>query len=434
MSNQRTPLGNYCNRFATLTLVACLFLVEYTSSAVADNWPQFRGPAGNGTAEAANFPIEWSSDSNIAWKAALPGRGASSPIVWGDKVFLTAFTGFGTKESETDKSQLKLHVLCFDRATGEPIWDKSIVASEKTQDFSKRIQDHGYATSTPATDGEAVYAFFGVSGVVAYDMKGELLWHAEVGEKTAGFGSASSPVVHENLVIVNASIESQSAFAFDKKSGEQVWKISPVAKAWTSPCIAKTAEGKSELVINQIDVVKGFDPKTGEELWNCDGIDDYVVPVPVFHEGIVYCLGGRTNRSMAIKLGGRGDVTETHKLWQANIGANVTSPVYYNGHIYWASDKAVANCLDAKTGESIYRERLPTRARIYASMIRAGDRLIVTTRDQGVVVLKASPKYEELATNVIESDENLMNAGPAVAGDNLFLRTDSTLYCIGSKK
>jgi hypothetical protein len=185
------------------------------------------------------------------------------------------------------------------------------------------------------------------------------------------------------------------------------------------------------LIINQKDVIFGFDPRTGKQLWSCDAIDDYIVPVPISHDGIVYCLGGRTNRCVAIKLGGRGDVTESHKLWQVNVGANVTSPIYYNGHLYWASDKAIANCLDAKTGESVYRKRLETRARIYASIIRAGERLYVTTRDQGVVVLAAKPEYKQLAVNTIETDEDMLNASPAVIGNQLLLRTDSFLYCIG---
>jgi len=145
---------------------------------------------------------------------------------------------------------------------------------------------------------------------------------------------------------------------------------------------------------------------------------------------VVYCLGGRQNRCIAVKLGGRGDVTDSHKLWEVNIGANVTSPIYYDGHLYWASDKAIANCLDAKTGEAVYRKRLNTRARIYASIVRVGERLYVTTRDQGVVVLDAKPEYRELAVNTIETDSNLMNASPAISGNQLLLRTDSYLYCI----
>ena len=420
---------------ARLDVSLCCATVLLTAAArpsLAENWPQFRGTGGNATAAKAEPPLNWSATENIAWKSALPGRGASSPVIWGDRIFLTAYTGFGTDETNTsDKSKLRLHVICIDRRNGEVSWDRSIPASEHTQKLTRRIQDHGYATSTPVTDGQAVYAFFGVSGAVAYDFDGNQLWQATVGTGTAGFGSASSPVVFENLLLVNASIESRTLFAFDKKNGQEVWKIPEVNRTWTTPCVAEVGDGTSELVINQKDVIYGFEPRTGKRLWSCDAIDDYIVPVPISHGGIVYCLGGRTNRCAAIKLGGRGDVTESHKLWQVNIGANVTSPIYFDGHIYWASDKAIANCLNAKTGESIYRKRLETRSRIYASIIRAGERLYITTRDRGVVVLEAKPEYKQLAVNTIETDTNLVNASPAISGNQLLLRTDSFLYCIG---
>ena len=322
-------------------------------------------------------------------------------------------------------------MLCLDRDSGKLLWDKSIKASEATQNFGERVADHGYATATPATDGEAIYASFGVSGVVAYDMDGNLMWQAGIGEGTAGFGSASSPVVYREMVYVNASIESDTLFAFDKKTGKEVWKAGSIARSWSTPCIAEVPGAAPELILNQKDQIFGFDPITGEKLWWCAGVEDYIVPVPVFHDGIAYCLGGRSNRAIAVKLGGRGDVTKTHKLWEVTIGANVTSPVYYDGHLYWASDKAIENCLRASDGGEVYQKRLPTRARIYSSIVRAGNKLYVTTRDQGIVVLAAKPEYEELAVNVIESDETLVNASPAVSGNQLLLRTDSYLYCIG---
>ena len=413
--------------FALLGLLCCRI-------SNGEEWPQFRGPGGNAsTDKAAGTPLKWSADDNIAWQTALPGRGASSPIVFGDRVFLTAFTGYGMSAEESgDKADLRLHVLCLDRSSGTIIWDKSIAGSDRTQDITTRVADHGLATGTPVTDGKSVYAFFGVSGVVAFDWAGTLLWQADVGTGTAGFGSASSPVLFEDLVIVNASIESDTVFAFDKKTGKQAWKINGIHKAWTSPCIAEAAGGTWELVINQKDMIYGYEPHTGEKLWECVGIDDYVVPVPVSHKGIIYCLGGRTNRCIAVRLGGRGDVTETHKLWESKIGANVTSPVYYDGHLYWASDKGIANCLNAKTGAPLFRERLPTRSRIYASIVRAGDKLYVTTRDQGIIVLKASPSYEELARNTIDSDSNMFNASPAISNNQLLVRSDEFLYCIGS--
>lgn len=414
---------------ACLVGISCLVAA---AAARAENWPQFRGEGGSATAADARLPLRWSETENMVWKTPLPGRGSSSPVVWGDRVFLTAFTGYGTGADDLDDaSRLRLHVICLDRGDGRVIWDQSMPASEHTQQATPRIQDHGYATGTPATDGQAVYAFFGVSGVVAYDFSGQRLWHREVGTGTAGFGSASSPVVFENLVLVNASIENQTLLALDKRTGETVWSVPEMIRTWTTPCVAQAADGTWELVLNQEQTVFGLNPRTGETLWKCAGIPDYVVPVPVAHEGIVYCLGGRQNRSLAIRLGGRGDVTETHKLWDTNIGANVTSPVLFEGHLYWASDKGIANCLKADTGEEVYRQRLDTRERIYASIVRAGDRLLLTTRENGIIVLAAKPQYEELAVNKIETDQGFVNASPVVVGHRLLLRTDSHLYCIG---
>jgi outer membrane protein assembly factor BamB len=408
-------------------------LITVAGSRAAD-WPQFRGPGGNATSYDTQTPVSWDDSKNVAWKTPLPGRGASSAIVFGERIFLTAYTGYGVGEEPGDKADLKLHVLCLKRSTGEILWDESIDPSEATQNFGKRVADHGYATGTPATDGQHVYAYFGVSGLVAFDMDGKLKWRKETGTETAGFGSASSPVIHEDVVYVNASIESGTLFAFNKVTGEEVWKVSPINRAWTTPCIAETADGKHELIINHKDEINGLDPKTGEKLWWCEGIQDYIVPVPVFHDGIAYCLGGRSNRSIAVKLGGRGDVTETHKLWESTIGANVTSPIYYEGRLYWASDKAIEVCLDAKTGEEVYRERLPTRARVYGSIVRAGDKLYVTTRDLGILVLATGPEFKVLAQNQFKEDTSLLNASPAVSGNQLLVRTDRFLYCIGSGK
>ena len=185
---------------------------------------------------------------------------------------------------------------------------------------------------------------------------------------------------------------------------------------------------------NAADIVCGFDPTTGEELWTCIGVDDYIVPAPIAVDGVCYLVGGRKNRAMAIRVGGRGDVSETHKLWEENIGANVTSPLYYQGHLYWSSDKGIANCMDAETGESVYRERMPTTARVYASMVRGGERLYATTRDKGVLVLPAKPEYKQLALNALQSDGDLFNATPAITDSQILLRSDSWLFCIGEEK
>lgn len=401
----------------------------------AADWSQFRGPSGNGVSESTGLPTEWSSEKNIVWKAKLPGHGSSSPVLFGNQVFVTSYTGYGlTEEDNGNPSDLRLHVISVNRDSGEIMWDESVSPLNEVQKITKRIVDHGYASGTPACDETGVYAFFGTSGVVAYDLKGKLKWQANVGDGTAGFGSASSPILYKDLVIVNASIESSTVYALNKSNGEVAWKAEEIVRAWTTPSIVDVPGGKQELVVNQKNQIFGFDPDTGKKLWTCEGIQDYVVPVVVQNEGILYCLGGRSNRSIAVRPGGKGDVTKTHKLWEVNVGANVTSPVYYDGHLYWASDRGIAFCLNAKDGEVVYKNRLPTGARLYASIVLADGKLYVTTRDSGVIVLKAGPEYVELARNEIKSDEDLFNASPAVSEGSIYLRTNGYLYRIAEKK
>jgi outer membrane protein assembly factor BamB len=400
----------------------------------AADWSQFRGPSGNGISFSTGLPTGWSAEKNITWKTKLPGKGSSSPVLFGNQVFLTAFTGYGLSvDDDGSPSDLRLHVIAINRQNGQIMWDESVPPLNQVQKITKRIVDHGYASGTPACDESGVYAFFGTSGVVAYDLNGKLKWRADVGEGKAGFGSASSPILYKDFVIINASIESQTVYALHKKNGEIAWKAENIMKAWTTPSIVNVPGGKQELVVNQKSQIFGFDPDTGKKLWTCEGIQDYVVPVVIQNEGILYCLGGRSNRSIAVRPGGRGDVTKTHKLWEVNIGANVTSPVYFNGHLYWASDRGIAFCLNAKNGEVVYKNRLPTKGRLYASIVLADEKLYITTRDNGVVVLKAGPEYDELARNEITTDEDLFNASPAVSEGSIFLRTHGYLYRITNK-
>lgn len=418
---------------SVMLTAACLFLVPPQSQAA--DWSQFRGPSGNGVSDSTGLPTEWNSEKNIVWKAKLPGHGSSSPVLFGDQVFVTSYTGYGlTEEDNGNPADLRLHVISVNRDSGEIMWDESVSPINEVQKITKRIVDHGYASGTPACDETGVYAFFGTSGVVACDLQGKLKWQADVGDGTAGFGSASSPILYKDFVIVNASIESSTVYALNKSNGEVAWKAENIERAWTTPSIVDVPGGKQELVVNQKNQIFGFDPDTGKKLWTCEGIQDYVVPVVVQNEGILYCLGGRSNRSIAVRPGGKGDVTKTHKLWEVNVGANVTSPVYHDGHLYWASDRGIAFCLNAKDGEVVYKNRLPTGARLYASIVLADGKLYVTTRDSGVIVLKAGPEYVELARNEIKSDDDLFNASPAVSAGSIFLRTNSYLYRIAEKK
>lgn len=422
-------------RILPLLILSVGFGLSVSHVSQAADWSQFRGPSGNGVSESTGLPTEWSAEKNILWKTKLPGHGSSSPVLYGDQIFLTAYTDYGlTAEDDGNPADLRLRVISINREDGKIMWDQSVAPLNQVQKITKRIVDHGYASGTPACDETGVYAFFGTSGVVAYDLKGNLKWQADVGDKTAGFGSASSPILYKDFVIINASIESETVYALEKATGKVAWKAENIVRAWTTPSIVDVPGGKQELVVNQKNQILGFDPDTGKQLWTCEGIQDYVVPVVVQNEGILYCLGGRSNRSIAVRPGGRGDVTKTHKLWEVNVGANVTSPVFHEGHLYWASDRGIAFCLNAKNGEVVYKNRLPTKSRLYASIVLADDKLYVTTRDSGVVVLKAVPEYVELARNEIKSDEDLFNASPAVSEGSIYLRTNGYLYRIAEQK
>ena len=399
------------------------------------DWPQFRGP-GNSASSDADVPLTWSETENVAWKTPLPGGGSSSPLLVGDRIYLTAFSGYGfSLEEPGNRDDLRLHVLSFDRATGKPLWDVKFPASPREQNASKRTVDHGYASPTAVADDEAVYAYFGVSGVYAVAREGNSLWHADVGEKTAGFGTAASPILHQDLVIVNASIEAPGVvYAFDKRTGAERWRIEGVERSWSTPTIVDVPGGGSELIVSFKEHLCGYDPRTGEQLWTCEGIQDYVVPCVIVHDGILYCFGGRTNQSMAVRPGGRGDVTQTHRIWESRYAANVTSPIYHDGYLYWAHDKSQFLCMDASDGSLAWRARLPSGSRVYASVVRAGDRLYAATRDNGVVVIAADPtEYRQLAQNKIEGDAGPMNATPAIGDGRLYLRTNEYLYCIADE-
>ncbi|MGB7344536.1 MAG: PQQ-binding-like beta-propeller repeat protein [Pirellulaceae bacterium] len=399
----------------------------------AKEWSQFRGPSGLGIG-SETVPTKWSENENLAWKTTLPGKGSSSPVVVGDKIFLTAFSGYGlSAEDPGDREKLKLHVICLSLTDGSIVWDREIDPSPEEQDASKRVADHGYASPTPCVDDKNVYAYFGPSGLVAFSQNGEQLWRRSVGTKTAGFGSAASPVLYDDLVIMNASIEDGAVYGIEKSSGEVRWRTDEINKAWTTPTVISLRDGTTELIVNQKDAILGLDPKNGSRLWSCDAIDDYIVPCIVADGDILYCSGGRSNKTFVVKAGGRGDVSESHLVWDVSLGANVTSPLLHDGYLYWSHDKSIALCLRASDGEMMFRERLPTRSRVYASIVSDGEKLFLTTRDAGILVLAAAPQYKELAVNKLGDEGEMFNATPAITGSRLLIRSDQNLYCVMQK-
>lgn len=420
-------------KLLSLVAVGC---AGFTLSASAADWLQFRGPGGLGVAPEQNLPTSWSSTENLIWKIALPGPGASSPIVVGDKVFLTCYSGYGVPgPKQEDLKDLKRHLLCVERATGKLRWTRDLAAPLPEPPYESYQALHGYASSTPASDGERVYVFFGKAGVFAFSLEGEPLWQASVGDRTHGWGSGTSPVLHNDLVIVNAAVESGALVALNKKDGKVRWTAKGIRQSWNTPLLVEAA-GRHELVVSIQGRLRAFAPQTGEELWNSEGIDDYVCPSVVAHKGIVYAIGGRSNTAVAVRAGGKGDVSKTHVLWRTSRGSNVSSLVYHDGYLYWTHDsRGIAYCVDAQNGKIVYEERLsPAPDRIYASPVLADGKLYYVSRSKGTFVLEAKPKFKLLAHNVFQDDASVFNASPAVSDGQLFLRSDRQLYCIGRQR
>ncbi|GDY21285.1 serine/threonine protein kinase [Verrucomicrobiota bacterium] len=422
--------------FRHSTLLASLLLISTaTGFTAAADWTQFHGPDGSGVSDAKGTPLNWSDSSGQVWKTDLPGPGASSPVVFGDRIFLTCYTGFGPGINGGNMDSLQRHLLCLDRATGKLLWNTAIAADLPEQDRIR--EDHGFATSTPAVDAARVYVFFGKSGVFAFDHAGKQLWNTKVGTQLNGWGSATSPVLHKELVLVNASVESSSLVALDRKTGREVWRARGISESWHAPALVTLPGGKTEVVTAMSKRVLAFDADTGQPAWNCDtGIYWYMCPTPVVRDGVVYLIGGRgPTVTMAVRAGGRGDVNATHVLWKNGKGSNVPSPVYHDGHLYFAHENlGLALCVNAKNGDVVYEERLaPSPGGIYASPVLADGKLYYFGRGGRAVVLAASPKFAKLADNTLENGRGVFNSTPAFDGPRLLVRSNRALYCLGEK-
>lgn len=420
-----------CKILLTLVLMFALSVASFA----AEDWTQFRGPGGEGVSTATGLPVEWDDSTNIAWKADLPGPGTSSPVVYGDRMFLTCYSGYGVNANDPgDREDLTHHVLCLDADSGKILWDKEVGQGSKRRRYGGFVTQHGYASSTPAVDGEAVYVFFGPVGVFAFSHEGEQLWQADVGNGTHGWGTGSSPLLYEDMIIVNAGVESGSLIALDRKTGKQVWRAGGMNQTWASP-MAVEAGDREEIVMSVRDQVKAFDPETGEQLWHCEGIHDYVCSSVVSHDGVAYVIGGRRGQSLAVRAGGEGDVSKSHVLWRAKVGSNVPSPVHHDGHLYWPHEKiGLLYCVNTENGEVVYQEKLPSQGRapmFYASPILADGRLYYVSRQGGTYVVAAKPEFKLLSHNTIESDNTIWNAAPIVDDGRLLIRSGKALYCIG---
>jgi hypothetical protein len=428
--------------FSTTCLI--IAIVSSHVSALAGDWTRFRGSGGAGYGDERPVSTTWSESENLKWKAKLPGPGSSSPIVVGKRVFVTCYSGYGASANDPGAiGQLRRHLVCIDRSTGNEIWSRAVKGESQEDQYRGFITEHGYASSTPVTDGKHVFAFFGKSGVIAFDMEGKQLWHVNVGTESSNrrWGSAASLILYKNTVIVNASEESQSIRALNTATGKEVWKAEAGALDLTygTPTLVKVADDREELIIAVPGEVWGMNPETGKLRWFAETkLTGNISPTVQFGEGRLFAFGGyRGAGSLALRPGGKDDVTASHVDWTSTTSSYVATPILHKGHLYWADDRGIGHCLDAKTGKSVYRERLAGASGfggrpVYASPVISGDKIFIVSRWAGTYVIAAKPEYELIGRNQITSDETDFNATPAISGGQLFLRSNLYLYCVAA--
>ena len=415
MMRQRTP---------TLVIFIVASCTVVGANSAAENWPRFRGPNGCAVADKVALPLHWDVKQNVHWKAAIPGEGFSSPIVWQDKIFLTAASSNGQERM----------VHCIDRATGKSLWTQSI----RHRNPERTSAMTGYAAATAATDGEHVVAAFGNAGIVCYDFAGKLLWRQPLGEFDTELGLASSPIIarHRVILVCDHDGDRFTSFdsfliAFDVTSGKQVWKTERrgLTRSWSTPIVVPGKDGKEELIISAQDHVRAYDPDTGLQRWQVAATTGWVAPSPVFGLGAVFVASGKNGPVAAIRPGGEGDVTATHVAWRHETGgAYVCSPIRYGDFLYAHTEQGILTCYDARTGAIRYQRRLDGK---FTASPAAGDGKIYCTNEDGTTyVIKAGPQYELLARNALEE---YCLASPALVDRQILIRTERHLYCIENR-
>lgn len=410
------------------------------------NWGQWRGPAGTGTATNADPPIRWSETENIQWKRELPGLGHSTPVVWGDRLFVTAAEPYGDQfEPLPDRApgahdnllvsqRQRFLVLALDRASGETLWQR-VVYEGIPHEGGHRTGS--LASHSPVTDGEHVFAFFGSRGLYCYSIEGEQVWHADFGNMRSlhGHGEASSPALYDDTLIVNWDHEGQSAvFAFDKRTGQQRWRASrDEVTSWCSPIIVEH-DGRVQVIVAGTGKIRSYDLATGQVIWECGGLSRNVVATPVVSDGIVFAGSSYDTRALlAIRLGGSGDLTDSeHVLWRTTRGTPyVPSPLLVDGALYFlAHYQNVLSRVEAATGKKRISVRLDPIGNIYSSPVAVPGRLYITDLSGTTMVLSSSSTPALLAVNKLE---DRFSASAAIVGNQLFLRGARTLYCLSTQ-
>jgi outer membrane protein assembly factor BamB len=438
---------------------AGLALLLATLAAPAQHWPQFRGPNASGVAAGAKTPVTWdvANGTNVRWKTPIPGIAVSSPIVWGNQVFVTtAISGdpkagfrhglYGDVEPVNDATIHQWKVYCLNLADGKILWEK---LAHQGAPRTKRHPKSSQASCTPATNGKVVVAHFGSEGLYGYDLSGKLLWKADLGRLDAGWffdpdyewGAASSPIIYRDKVIVQADIQKDSfVAAYRLSDGKQVWKtVRDELPSWGTPTIFESG-GRTELVTHATKFIRGYDPASGKELWRLSGNSEITAPTPIVAHGLVFITNGYRGVQpiFAVRPGARGDISlqdgqesSDYIAWSKKRGGPYTpTPLVYSDLLYVISNNGVLSAYQARTGERLYQERVGAGGAYSASPVAAGGNLYLSSEDGDIYVVKAGPKYELLGKNAMEE---VLMATPAIAGDMLVVRGMKHVFGIAEK-
>jgi len=434
-------------RYASTGSFVLLLLLTGRQAAQADNWPAWRGPLGTGETRETDLPTEWSATENVRWKTKLPGRGNSSPIVWGNRVFIT----------QADNNETRRTVMCFDRDDGRLLWQEGVEYTEEEPSHSSNPP----CSPSPVTDGERVIAWFGSAGLLCYDFEGHELWRCDLGPQRSPWGHGSSPVLYGDLCFLNFGPgENEFVVAIDKHTGQEVWRadipqpaegedtgevgpenldeamkkrVSELRGSFSTPLVVR-AGGREELIASLPNRVRAYDPSTGRVLWTCDGLGRLVYSSPMWGDGVLVAMGGWHSASLAVKPGGDGQVDDTHRLWRVERTkkSGIGSGLIYDGHVILPDSSGIVVCYDLKTGDMLWQKRLrapgSSRGGTWSSLVKSGERIYLTNQSGDTFVFRAEPKFELLATNSIGEASN---SSLAASDGELFIRTHDNLWCIG---
>lgn len=413
-----------------LALLACPIALH------AENWPAWRGPTGDGISTEKNLPLKWSPTEQVRWKTPLPERGNSTPVIWGDRVFLT-------QAIERERRRL---LLCFDRTSGRELWRAGTVA----EGVEPTHKTNPLCSASPVTDGERVIVFFGSAGLWCFDFSGRELWHRDLGVQTHIWGYAASPVLHGDLCFLNFGPGPRTfLLAVNKATGETVWQHDeagghsglkpegtdakvPWLGSWSDPLVRRVG-GRDELFLSFPNRLCAFAPATGEVLWTSGGLNALVYTSPLYADGLVVAMGGFQGQAVAVRAGGTGDVTATHRAWHhPRTKQRIGSGAIHAGHLYILDDPGIAECIELKTGRVVWEERLQgsgASGTNWSSIVIAEGKCHAMNQSGDALVFRASPTFERLATNSLGEPSN---SSFAISQGAFFLRTARHLWCIGA--